>query len=357
LAYLVVSPHFSNLPGLTTAPLPMASEAAVVGDVLSLLKRLADAVASGAHSEAVDHLRALEALPVTLPVLTKTKCGVAVAKLRGSSHADTASAAGALVKRWKRVAEDAGVAAAPGVAALARSVSTSSSASGASPLPSPTTTAAAAGDVTAAAPSTSASAAAATAAPAAADTTAASPSAGLDTPSAPDAAAAAAAAGTYKLTGAAAVPLPPARDRSRKILMGIVTKVVTEHVLAAAGAAAAASSSSSSSAAAASADGGAPLPPPPAREAALAQAEDVGASIEAALHAAFAYPTPSDPGKPGNEYAERFRTLAMGLPRNPPLVLNVYTGALPPGDLVRLSSDELVSDAARRKAEAIREQQ
>lgn len=144
------------------------------------------------------------------------------------------------------------------------------------------------------------------------------------------------------------MPLPPARDRSRKILMGIVTKVVTEHVLAAGAPAASASSSASSGAAATE-----PLPPV-AREAALAQAEDVGASIEAALHAAYAFP---DPGKPGSEYAERFRTLAMGLPRNAPLVLNAFTGALPVGDLVRLSSDELVSDAARRKAEAIREQQ
>lgn len=127
--------------------------------------------------------------------------------------------------------------------------------------------------------------------------------------------------------------------------MDLVTKVVKETLLGATGASSSSSSSSSADAVA---------PPPPSPASVLAQAADVGASIEAALFKEYGY---ADPAKPGPEYAEHFRTLAMGLPRNGTLVLNVFTGDLPVGELVKYTGDQLVSDEAKRKAEEIREQQ
>ena len=133
-----------------------------------------------------------------------------------------------------------------------------------------------------------------------------------------------------------AVPLPQARALPRKILGDKIAQVVREQQQLSAAAAA----------------GGAP--PPPSAADVAAQAADIGAALERELFNAFGHP---DPAKPGQAYADKFKTLAMGLPRNPPLVLILFAGHLPPAELVRYSSDDLVSDEAKAKAEAVRTHQ
>jgi hypothetical protein len=89
----------------------------------------------------------------------------------------------------------------------------------------------------------------------------------------------------------------------------------------------------------------------PTLEAVAAQAAEVGAAMEEALFACFGG---LDAARPAAEYAERFRTLAMGLPRNAAMALNVLTGALPVGEVVRYTSEQLVSEVSRRRSEEMR---
>ena len=89
------------------------SDSALLDSVLSLLKRLDAAVADKAPIVDVrTPLEGLDTLAVTLPVLSRSKCGVIVSKLRTHSDATVAALAGALVRKWKRVAEEAGAGAA-----------------------------------------------------------------------------------------------------------------------------------------------------------------------------------------------------------------------------------------------------
>lgn len=108
----------------------MSGELAVVGDVLSLLKRLEKAATDKVRAKMTamalsrataspwaqvteDMLEALAALDrlsasITLQVLTKTKCGAAVNRLRVGSDQAVVQAAGSLVRKWKVIAERAG---------------------------------------------------------------------------------------------------------------------------------------------------------------------------------------------------------------------------------------------------------
>lgn len=302
-----------------------ASEAGIISDVLTILKRLDAAVTAKDGAESASLLSALDAQPVTLPVLTKTKCGVVVGRLRSHEHAATASKAAELVKKWKKVAEDAGVGSAAARAPAAPSPSASSSSSSSS--------AASASSSSTPAPTLAVPEPAAAASAEASGSSASAASPALTSPGGSGA-----AGGTpkpYVPTGLTRVALPTARAGPRKILMEAVVKVVKQQLAAAAAA---------------------PDAPPPALSPAdaEAQAADVGAAIEDALYAAVGNP---DPSKPGDAYAQQFRTLAMGLPRNPPLVMNAVAGDLPLSELVRYSSDQLTSDEARKKAEDIRRQQ
>lgn len=305
----------------------MAAEGAVVGDVLTLLKRLDAAVASKTAGDVVDVLTALEAQPISVPVLTKTRCGVTVAKLRAHEHADAAAKAGALVLKWKKVAEEAGIAVRRSVSAGSAESAGTPTTPAASTAPAPPAAAAAASSGS----SSSSSSAGASSSPAGVEGGPASP---LPPPKA------------YEKTGLMSVALPPARAGPRKILGDKIGAVVKEQLLLA-------QSASAASAAAGVVGSEATLPPPSADDIA-AQAADVGAALESELFSAYGHP---DPTKPGGTYAEHFKMLAMGLPRNPPLVLNLFSGALPVAELARFSSDDLVSDEARKNAEAVRTHQ
>lgn len=287
------------------------SEGGIISDVLAILKRLETSVSDKDGAESASLLSALDALPITLPVLTKTKCGVAVARLRANEHAGTSSKAGELVKKWKKVAEDAGVGAAP-ARASSSSISNSSAAAASSSVAAPNGSASSTPAPTISAPSDSAS----------------QSSAGLASPTP--------APKPYVPTGLARVALPAGRAKPREFLMNTVTTIVKTQLAAAAAN---------------------PLPdalPQPSPEDAAAQAADVGAAIEDALFAAFGNP---DPSRPGDAYAQRFRMLVQGLPRNPVLTMNMMLGAMPASELVQYTAEQLASDESKRKAEEIRKHQ
>lgn len=66
------------------------------------------------HTERiVDILTRLNEVPITLPILTETLIGASVSKVKsGHPNADVAAKAKALVKKWKKLAKEGGVAAA-----------------------------------------------------------------------------------------------------------------------------------------------------------------------------------------------------------------------------------------------------
>ena len=320
----------------------MPSEASVVEDVLTLLKRLTEA--AGCPADAAAYLQALDAQPVNLAVLQQTKCGVAVAKLRTSGDVQIVALAGGLVKKWKRVAEEAGVAAAtrkPAVA-VSQATPTQVEADAKKEAPASSSGVVAHGSSPPLEVPVAPVAATANAAPAR---------------SAPASGSAAAAAAAFPRPPAYALPaLSSARSRPRQIFVDMLIKAVQERVgLRTEGAG--------------GGGGGAPSPsaesptrssPPPTPRQLLQTAEEVRAqaggaatALEAALFAAYGGPS-SDRLAPA--YTEHFRVLAMALPRNPPLVLSIYASLLPLDDVVRMTSDELASDESRAKAERVRKE-
>jgi hypothetical protein len=84
------------------------------------------------------------------------------------------------------------------------------------------------------------------------------------------------------------------------------------------------------------------------------KSEALGLSIEHALYTAFAT---SEPGY-GAEYKNKFRSISFNLkdPKNSNLRNRVLTGALPPEDLVKMTSEEMANQELRAQAERIREE-
>ena len=58
--------------------------------------------------------------------------------------------------------------------------------------------------------------------------------------------------------------------------------------------------------------------------------------------------------QPPAAYAEQFKTLAFNFKRNVPLTVNFFYELVTPARLATMSSEELLSDAARKQAEAAR---
>lgn len=58
--------------------------------------------------------------------------------------------------------------------------------------------------------------------------------------------------------------------------------------------------------------------------------------------------------KPANAYGEQFKTLAFNFKRNDALTLNILYGIVAPERLVKMTSAELLSDAAKKSAEEAR---
>ena len=338
------------------------SDSALLDSVLSLLKRLDAAVADKAPIVDVrTPLEGLDTLAVTLPVLSRSKCGVIVSKLRTHSDATVATLAGALVRKWKRVAEEAGVGAAkkPDASPAAASALLSPASVASSTAASSSSTAASA------ALKRTASQGAGSVAGDAPGTTASSvlPSPLLGSSSRGNGSggkgAAASSARTLAPPSAAALapplpPLPPARSKPRQIFVDMFAKVVREQTAAAL--------------AATATDGGEGTPPPiifglngpdesqaslSAEQQAIAAARQAATQLEAALFSVYGGPLPE---RPATAYSERFRALAMALPRNAPLALNVLSGLLPWADVVQLGEKDLVSEAAKESAALMRRQ-
>ena len=315
----------------------MPSEAAVCEAVTTLLARLAECAVTRDVRGMLDYMRELNAQPIGLPVLQRTKCGIAIAKLRNDSDAELGALATALVKKWKRVAEEAGVAAAPKrspapiISGAAASMPLVNSIRG-------TTNA----EVTIGSASDAPTAAVAVPLPASTAADSLANTAQRRVPTPPTA------------VSAPTLPsLPSSRAKPRQIFMDLIVKAVLEHVGVRDGAVSTLSTVVEDVSASPSAQSDPVAPPLQELAEVRAQAGGVACALEAALFHAVGGASPE---RPSPAYIEQFRVLALGLPRNPPMTLALYSSLLPLDAVVRMTSDELASDATRERTLLLRKE-
>ncbi|KFM60590.1 Transcription elongation factor A protein 2, partial [Stegodyphus mimosarum] len=73
-------------------------------EVFKIAKKLDKMVANGAQEQALDLLKALRDLPITLDILQKTRIGMTVNSLRKSTSDDEViTLAKSLIKAWKKL--------------------------------------------------------------------------------------------------------------------------------------------------------------------------------------------------------------------------------------------------------------
>ena len=335
----------------------MANTNALCDDVFSLLKRLDAAVSNQSSADALAQLEALGLVTVTLPVLSRTKCGAVIAKLRSHSDSRVAAAAGALVRTWKKIAEDGGA---------------TRKADGTAPAAAATATPTAAGtSAVATAVATGASSPSSSATGLTRERSDASTNSAGDLTAKAEGATATAKASSARVCGggtppAASVPLlpalPPARAKPCQIFIDTLGKILKDADLttlviapredessietlgdigsSSGGGVAAASVSAASSSAGAVFD-----------VATMARVE--ATKLEASLF--FQYGGPHS-DRPAKEYSEKFRAVAMALPRHAALALNVFNGSLSWDDVVQMGAEDLLSEAAREKAATMRKE-
>jgi transcription elongation factor S-II len=302
----------------------MAADRLVVDDATTALKRMNECLEGNDLPGALDRLKVLESLPMTVAALATTKAGIAIKKLQAHADASIAAAAKALLLKWKKLAEEAGV-------------------------------------TSKAAPSSSSSTTTAPLSRASSDG-----SAGGPLPSPKEAAPSPRVMEVIKISSLPASRQKIAAKLKETLLAavkdqtgGFLTDEDAKRLEEASAAISPKAGSNAGAGAEASEDSATSAEQQRLRATLLEKQREPEADAQAETKAcqleAFIYSKTRFLPKPEAEYAQKFRTVVLGLAGNKPLAYNTYKGYQDCEFVAGLTAEDFVSDSQRKEAEAMRE--